>query len=485
MSNHEKFFINGQWVDPVTPAKMQVINPATEESFTEISVGSAADVDRAVAAAKAAFPAFSATPKALRLALLKRILDAYNDRAEDLAQAVSDEMGAPLRWAREAQTWAGRVHLEATIAALEKFELESHRGTTRVVREAIGVAALITPWNWPLNQIVCKVAPALAAGCTVVLKPSEIAPISAIIFSEIIQTAGAPNGVYNMINGTGQDVGHFLSAHADVDMVSFTGSTRAGIQVAKAAADTVKRVAQELGGKSPNIILEDADLETAVRKGVESCFGNSGQSCDAPTRMLVPRSKMQQVYAIARKTAEAMRVGDPRSDETLMGPVVSELQFHKIQRLISLGIEEGAVLVAGGLGRPAGLERGYYVRPTIFGNVTPEMTIAREEIFGPVLVIMGFDSEVQAIQIANDTAYGLAAYVQSSDMVHARSVARQLRAGQVSINYPEWDIYAPFGGYKQSGNGREYADWGIHEFLEVKALIGFGSDAGINGDCSS
>ncbi len=480
MSNHEKFFINGQWVDPVNPAKMQVINPATEEAFTEISVGSSADVDRAVAAAKGAFPAFSATPMTLRLALLKRILDAYNDRIEDLAQAVSNEMGAPLSWAREAQTWAGRVHLEATIAALEKFEFESQRGTTRVVKEAIGVAALITPWNWPLNQIVCKVAPALAAGCTVVLKPSEIAPISAIIFSEIIQAAGVPDGVYNMIIGTGQDVGHFLSAHPDVDMVSFTGSTHAGIQVAKAAADTVKRVAQELGGKSPNIILDDADLETAVRQGVEKCFGNSGQSCDAPTRMLVPRSKMQQVYAIARQTAETMRVGDPRSDETLMGPVVSELQFQKIQRLISLGIEEGATLVAGGLGRPEGLTRGYYVQPTIFGDVTPKMAVAREEIFGPVLVIMGFDSEAQAIEIANDTVYGLAAYVQSTDMIHARSVARQLRAGQVSINYPEWDTYAPFGGYKQSGNGREYADWGIHEFLEVKALIGFGSDAVIN-----
>jgi len=480
LSNHEKFFINGQWVDPVTPAKMQVINPATEEAFTEISVGSSADVDRAVAAAKGAFPAFCATPMTLRLALLKRVLDAYNDRVEDLAKAVSDEMGAPLSWAREAQTWAGRVHLEATITALEKFEFESQRGTTRVVREAIGVAALITPWNWPLNQIVCKVAPALAAGCTVVLKPSEIAPISAIIFSEIIQAAGAPDGVYNMINGTGQDVGHFLSAHNDVDMVSFTGSTHAGIQVAKAAADTVKRVAQELGGKSPNIILDDADLETAVKKGVESCFGNAGQSCDAPTRMLVPRSKMQQVYAIARQTAKTMRVGDPRSDETLMGPVVSELQFQKIQRLISLGIEDGATHVAGGLGRPEGLTRGYYVQPTIFGDVTPKMAVAREEIFGPVLVIMGFDSEAQAIEIANDTVYGLAAYVQSTDMIHARSVARQLRAGQVSINYPEWDTYAPFGGYKQSGNGREYADWGIHEFLEVKALIGFGSNAGIN-----
>ncbi len=477
MSNHLKFFINGQWVDSVTPATLPVINPATEEAYTSISLGSAADVDRAVAAAKAAFPAFSATPVAQRLALLKRILEIYNARSEDIAQAVSDEMGAPLSWARDAQTWAGRVHLEATITALENFVFEKQRGDTLVVQEAIGVAALITPWNWPLNQIVCKVAPAIAAGCTVVLKPSEIAPISGIVFSEIMQAAGTPDGVYNMVNGTGPDVGHYMSAHPDVDMVSFTGSTRAGIQVAKTAADTVKRVAQELGGKSPNIILEDADLETAVRKGVEGCFGNTGQSCDAPTRMLVPRSKMQQACAVAKATAEAIKVGDPRAEDTVLGPVVSELQFHKIQGLIGKGIEEGATLVTGGPGRPEGLTRGYYVRPTVFGDVTPDMTVAREEIFGPVLVIMGYDTEAQAIEIANDTVYGLAAYVQSPDLAHARAVARQLRAGQVNINYPDWDTHAPFGGYKQSGNGREYADWGIHDFLEIKGLIGYGAGA--------
>ena len=477
MIHHQKFFINGAWVDPVVPATLSVINPATEEAYTSISLGSSADVDRAVAAAKAAFPAFSVTPVAQRLALLQRILAIYNERAEDIAQAVCDEMGAPLGWARDAQTWAGRVHLEATISALENFEFEFQRGDTRIVKEAIGVAALITPWNWPLNQIVCKVAPAIAAGCTVVLKPSEIAPISAIVFSEVMQAAGTPAGVYNMINGTGPDVGHFMSAHKDVDMVSFTGSTRAGIQVAKTAADTVKRVAQELGGKSPNIILEDADLEAAVRAGVESCFANSGQSCDAPTRMLVPRGRMDEALEIAAKVAESTPVGDPRAQGTVLGPVVSALQFNKIQGLIGIGIDEGATLVAGGLGRPQGLDRGYYVRPTVFGNVTPQMAIAREEIFGPVLVIMAYDTQAQAIEIANDTVYGLAAYVQSADLHRARQVARQLRAGQVNINYPAWDTHAPFGGYKQSGNGREYADWGIHDFLEIKGLVGYGTRA--------
>jgi len=476
MSHHLQFYINGTWVDPVKPATLDVINPATEEAYTRISMGAAADVDRAVAAARAAFPAFSATTQAERLALLRRILAIYNERSEDIARAVSDEMGAPMGWARDAQTWAGRVHLEATITALENFTFESSRGGTRVVQEAIGVAALITPWNWPLNQIVCKVAPAIAAGCTVVLKPSEIAPISAIVFSEIMHAAGTPAGVYNMVNGDGPSVGQVMSGHKDVDMVSFTGSTRAGIMVAKTAADTVKRVAQELGGKSPNIILEDADLESAVRKGVEGCMSNTGQSCDAPTRMLVPRARHAEALAIAKLAAESQKVGDPQAPDTVLGPVVSELQFNKIQGLIKVGIEEGATLVSGGLGRPEGLSRGYYVRPTVFGNVTPEMTVAREEIFGPVLVIMPYDREEQAIAIANDTVYGLAAYVQSGDLAHARKVARQLRAGQVNINYPEWDTFAPFGGYKQSGNGREYADWGIHDFLEIKGIVGYGAE---------
>jgi aldehyde dehydrogenase (NAD+) len=475
MSHHLQLYINGAWVDPVKPATLDVINPATEAAYTRISMGSAADVDRAVAAARAAFPAFSATTPAERLALLRRILTVYSERSEDIARAVSDEMGAPMSWARDAQTWAGHVHLEATISALENFTFESSRGGTRIVQEAIGVAALITPWNWPLNQIVCKVAPALAAGCTVVLKPSEIAPISAIVFSEIMHAAGTPAGVYNMVNGDGPSVGQVMSGHKDVDMVSFTGSTRAGIMVAKTAADTVKRVAQELGGKSPNIILEDADLESAVRKGVEGCMSNTGQSCDAPTRMLVPRARHAEALAIAKLAAESQKVGDPQAPDTVLGPVVSELQFNKIQGLIKVGIDEGATLVTGGLGRPEGLSRGYYVRPTVFGGVTPEMTLAREEIFGPVLVIMPYDSEEQAIAIANDTVYGLAAYVQSGNIEHARKVARQLRAGQVNINYPEWDTFAPFGGYKQSGNGREYADWGIHDFLEIKGIVGYGT----------
>ncbi len=474
MNHHLHFYINGAWVDPATPATLDVINPATEEAYTRIAMGSAADVDRAVAAARAAFPAFTLTTKDERLKLLKRILEVYNERSEDIARAVSDEMGAPMAWARDAQTWAGRVHLEATIAALENFSFESQRGSTRVVHEGIGVAALITPWNWPLNQIVCKVAPAIAAGCTVVLKPSEIAPISAVVFSEIMHAAGTPAGVYNMVQGDGPSVGQAMSGHLEVDMVSFTGSTRAGIMVAKNAADTVKRVAQELGGKSPNIILADADLETAVRKGVEGCFGNTGQSCDAPTRMLVPRALHAQALAIAKISAEGHKVGDPQAADTVLGPVVSALQFSKIQHLIEVGIQEGATLVAGGTGRPEGLTRGYYVRPTVFGHVTPGMAIAREEIFGPVLAIIPYDSEEEAIAIANDTVYGLAAYVQSGDLGHARAVARQLRAGQVNINYPDWDTHAPFGGYKQSGNGREYADWGIHDFLEVKGIVGYG-----------
>jgi aldehyde dehydrogenase (NAD+) len=474
MSNHLKFYINGAWVDPAKPASLDVINPATEESYTKISLGSAADVDKAVAAAKAAFPKFSETTKAERLALLKKILEIYNRRAEDIALAVSDEMGAPMSWARDAQTWAGRVHMEATIKSLEDYEFEHQRGNSRIVKEAIGVVALITPWNWPLNQIVCKVAPAIAAGCTMVLKPSEIAPISGIVFSEIMHEAGVPAGVYNMVNGDGPSVGQVMAGHPDVDMVSFTGSTRAGIIVAKTAADTVKRVAQELGGKSPNIILDDADFEVAVTKGVEGCFGNTGQSCDAPTRMLVPAARHDEALAIAKKSAEGHKVGDPKAADTVLGPLVSQIQFDKVQRLIEAGIKEGATLVSGGTGRPEGLNRGYYVRPTVFGNVNNSMTIAREEIFGPVLAIMPYKTEDEAVAIANDTVYGLAAYVQSKDIGHARKIARRLRAGTVNINYPDWDTFAPFGGYKQSGNGREYADWAIHDFLEVKGIVGYG-----------
>jgi len=472
MSNNLKHYINGAWVDPVKPGTIDVINPATEEAYTKIAAGSAADVDRAVAAARTAFATFSQFTKAQRLDLLRKVAAAYEKRIADLAKAVSEEMGAPIKLARESHAQTGIAHLKSTIKALEAMEMEEQRGTTRIVREGIGVVGLITPWNWPLNQIAVKVGPALAAGCTMVLKPSEVAPITGIIFSEIMHDAGVPAGVYNMVSGDGPSVGQVMAAHPGIDMMSFTGSTRAGIIVAKTAADTVKRVSQELGGKSPNIILADADFEPAVRKGVYGCFNNSGQSCNAPTRMLVPLSLHDEALSIAKAAAEKHKVGDPKSEETMLGPVVSEVQFKKIQGLIEAGIKEGATLVAGGTGRPEGVNRGYYVRPTVFGNVTSEMTIAREEIFGPVLSIMPYETEEQAIAIANDTVYGLSANVESKDLDHARKVARQIRAGQVKINYPGWDTFAPFGGYKQSGNGREYADWGIHDFLEVKAIIG-------------
>jgi aldehyde dehydrogenase (NAD+) len=473
--NHDKFYIDGAWVSPAVPALLDVINPATERSYTRISVGAAADVDRAVAAAKRAFPAFSRTTREQRLALLRKILELYNERYGEIADAVTDEMGAPLKFAREAQAWAGQVHLQATIEALEELEFSHRRGATLILREAIGVVGLITPWNWPLNQIVCKVAPAIAAGCTMVLKPSEIAPVSGIIFAEVMHDAGVPKGVFNLVNGDGPTVGQYLSGHPDVAMMSFTGSTRAGIIVAKVAADTVKRVAQELGGKSANIILPDADLEDAVTRGTAACFSNSGQSCDAPTRMFVPAERHAEALEIAKGVAATHVVGDPRAPDTVLGPVVSRVQFDKIQRLIQAGIDEGATLIAGGVGRPEGLDVGYYVRPTVFGNVRHEMTISREEIFGPVLSILPYASEEEAIEKANDSVYGLAAYVSSTNLAHARAVAAELRAGTVNINYPDWDTHAPFGGYKQSGNGKEYADWGIYEFLETKGVVGYGA----------
>jgi len=474
MKNTDRFYINGAWVQPLNTATLPVINPATEKPITSIAMGNAADAARAIAAARAAFASFSQTSKSYRLELLKKMLVLYNERAEEIAQVVSDEMGAPLQFAREAQVWAGRVHMESTIAALEAFEFEEQRGKTRIIREGIGVVGLITPWNWPLNQIVCKVAPAIAAGCTMVLKPSEIAPLNAIIFAEIVHAAGVPAGVFNLVNGDGLTVGQALASSTDVDMVSFTGSTRAGVMVAKTAADTVKRVTQELGGKSANIILDDSDLRAAVTQGVAACFSNSGQSCDAPTRMLVPKDKLAAALDIAKQAAESHTVGDPRREGIQLGPVVSEMQFNKIQKLIQSGISEGAPLLTGGAGRPQGLDKGYYAKPTVFGPVKPGMTIAREEIFGPVLSIIPYDTEQQAVEIANDTVYGLAAYVQSGNPEHARKIARQLRAGQINVNYPDWDTTAPFGGYKQSGNGREYADWGITDFLELKAVVGFG-----------
>jgi len=473
-ANMLKFYINGQWVEPQSKVRIGVENPATEEIVCEVALGNQADIDAAIAAARAAFGAWTVVPVAERIALVKRVLEVYNSRYEDFAQAMSTEMGAPIEWARGAQAWAGQVHIESTITAAEEMVWEYSRGTTRIVHEGIGVCALITPWNWPMNQIACKVAPALIAGCTMVLKPSEIAPLSGVLFAEVCHEAGVPAGVFNLVNGTGPEVGARMSAHPEVDMVSFTGSTRAGTAVAAAAAPTVKRVAQELGGKSANIILPSADLAAAVAGGVEGCFGNTGQSCDAPTRMFVPRARHDEALAFAKAAAEAVVVGDPRDSATTMGPLISKAQFDKVQGLIAKGIEEGATLVTGGLGRPVGVNRGWFARPTIFGGVTNDMTIAREEIFGPVLAILPYDSVEGAIAAANDTPYGLAAYVQGP-VEEARAVARQLRAGQVSLNYPDWDTFAPFGGYKQSGNGREYAGWGIHDFCEVKGIVGWGS----------
>jgi aldehyde dehydrogenase (NAD+) len=475
MNHHAQFYVDGRWVDPAIKATLDVIDPATEQPFTTISLGAKADVDRAVAAASKAFESFSQTSRDERLALLRRILACYNGRAEDLAQAVSNEMGAPLAFAREAQVWAGRVHLEATILALETYDFQRIKGTSLIVKEPVGVAALITPWNWPLNQIVCKVAPALAAGCTVVLKPSEIAPISGIVFAEIVDAARAPPGVFNLVNGTGPDVGQIMAGHPGVDMVSFTGSTRAGIIVAKVAADSVKRVAQELGGKSPNIILRDADFGPAVRAGTLACFSNSGQSCDAPTRLLVPAERHDEAVGIAAAVAAEQKVGDPKTPGVDLGPVVSQMHFDKIQRLIEAGIAEGAELAAGGPGRPPGLNRGLCVRPTVFGGVKSGMTIEREEVFGPVLAVMPYETEDDAVRIANDTVYGLAAYISSANLDHARAVAARLRAGTVNLNYPAWDVHAPFGGMKQSGNGREYAEFGIDDYLELKAVVGYAS----------
>lgn len=473
MKDTTKFYINGQWVDPTTPKTCDVINPATEEAFATISMGSAADVNKAVAAAKAAFPAFSRTTREERMALLQKIMGVYQSRYDEIAETISKEMGAPIWLSKAAQAATGLGHFAKTLEILKDYTFEEDRGQTRIVREPVGVCGFITPWNWPINQIVCKVAPALAAGCTMVLKPSEVAPLNAHLLAEILDEAGVPAGVFNLVDGDGIEVGATLSAHPDVDMMSFTGSTRAGIEVAKAAAPTVKRVAQELGGKSANIILEDADLQSAVAGGVMGVMNNSGQSCNAPTRMLVPAAKHDEALKIAAAAAEKVTVGDPFAEGVKIGPVVSEVQFNKIQDLIQKGIDEGATLVAGGTGRPEGFNKGYFVRPTIFGNVSNDMTIAREEIFGPVLTILPYKDEAEAISIANDTVYGLSGYVSSGSIEHARDVASQLRTGNVHLNGAGPDFGAPFGGYKQSGNGREWGEFGFEEFLEVKAVLGF------------
>ncbi len=473
MDNSQKFYINGQWVEPSTRDSLDVVNPATEEVIATIAMGGQADVDAAVAAARAAFNSFSQTTRDERLALLARVIEVYKSRMGDIATAVSQEMGAPTMLAQRAQAPSGIGHLMAAAKALQEFEFAEDIGTTRVEYEPIGVCAFITPWNWPLNQIAAKVGPALAAGCTMVLKPSEVAPLNALLFAEVMHEAGVPAGVFNLVNGDGPTVGAALSSHPDVDMVSFTGSTRAGIEVARNAAPTVKRVAQELGGKSANIILDDVDFEKVVARDIGRMCVNSGQSCNAGTRMLVPKSRMAEVAAIAAAAADKIVAGDPTADGTTIGPVVSELQFNKIQGLIQKGIDEGATLVAGGTGRPEGINVGYFVRPTVFANVTNEMTIAREEIFGPVLSIIGYEDDDDAVRIANDTVYGLAGYVSSNDVERGRAVARRIRSGNVHMNGAGVDSNALFGGYKQSGNGREFGKHGLLEFLESKAILGY------------
>ncbi len=475
MSHALQFYIDGAWVDPAELKRLAIIDPSTEEPCGEIAIGSAEDVDKAVAAARRAFESFSLTSREERLALLRRLQTIYERRLDELGAVISREMGAPLPFAREWQAGIGLRHLKKAIETLETFRFEETRGTTMVFKEPIGVVGMITPWNWPMNQIMAKVAPALATGCTMVLKPSEIAPLSAILFAEMMDEAGVPAGVFNLVNGDGPSVGEAISRHPGIDMVSFTGSTRAGILVAKGAADTIKRVHQELGGKSAHILLPDVDLEAAVTKGVQGCFGNSGQSCNAPTRMFVPADRHDEAAEIAARAASAFKTGPADADGVHLGPVVSQMQYDKIQRLIETGIAEGASLVAGGLGRPDGMNRGYFVQPTVFAHVTPDMTIAREEIFGPVLSILSYESEEDAIRLANDTVYGLAAYIQSGDPARARRVASRMRAGSVYLNYPAWDPGAPFGGYKQSGNGREYADFGLEEFLEIKGVVGYGA----------
>jgi len=466
-----KNYINGEWLSSDATNLHDIINPATEESIGQVAYGTANDVDLAVAAARNAFEEYSQWTVEQRLELLSKIEKTYLARYNDVASAITAEMGAPVTFSQKAQAATGVGHLRSTIGALQAMKLEEKVGNSTVLKEPVGVCGLITPWNWPINQIMCKVAPAIAAGCTIVLKPSEIAPVNATILTEILDAAGVPAGVFNLVHGDGPGVGSAMSAHPDIDMMSFTGSTRAGILVAKAAADTVKRVAQELGGKSANIILEGAPLEKAIKSGVIGMFGNTGQSCNAPSRMLVPESLYEHAVAVAAAVAEHVQPGNPEDPATRMGPVVSEAQYNKIQGLIEKGIDEGAGLVCGGLGKPEGLETGYYVKPTIFRNVNNDMTIAREEIFGPVLVMIPYSDIDEAIQIANDSDYGLSGYVYGASTEEAMAVARRMRTGMVHLNGAANDISAPFGGYKQSGNGREWGAHGIEDFLEVKAVM--------------
>jgi aldehyde dehydrogenase (NAD+) len=474
MREYLKFYIGGQWTDPAEPRTFDVTNPATEQVCGNVAAGSAPDVDRAVAAARAGFAGWSTTSSQDRLEVLQSILEVYSKRADDLAAALTEEMGAPTALASSFQVGLGAGHLTTAIEVLKNFTFTEQRGATLVVKEPIGVCGLITPWNWPMNQIAVKVFPALATGCTMVLKPSEKSPFTGQIFAEILDAAGVPAGVFNLVQGDGPSVGVPLSCHPDVDMISFTGSTRAGIEIAKNAAPGVKRVTQELGGKSPNIILDDEAFAENVGKGVASMMGNSGQTCSAPSRMLVPGARMEEAIGVAREAASRTTVGDPNGD-FVIGPVVSAAQFEKIQALIQMGIDEGATLVAGGTGRPEGLEQGYYVKPTVFANVTNDMTIAREEIFGPVAAILGYDSVDHAVEIANDTEYGLAGYVAGADLEQARGVARRIRAGWVAIN-DGFDFCCPFGGYKKSGNGREWGEFGFDDYLEIKGILGYAPD---------
>jgi aldehyde dehydrogenase (NAD+) len=477
MQDTTKHYINGQWVISIDGREMPVENPSTEKKIATITLGGVADVDMAVAAAKDAFPSWAATNPSERIAALERLMEVYKTRAEDMAQAISREMGAPITLAKTAQVGSGAGHLKNTIRTAKAFVFErplgDHAPGDLIIHDPVGVCALITPWNWPMNQVMLKVAPALAAGCTVVLKPSELSPLSAILLAEMIDEADFPPGIFNLVNGDGAGVGAYLTAHPDVDMVSFTGSTRAGVAISKAAADTVKRVSLELGGKGANIIFADAD-EKAVTRGIRHCLNNSGQSCNAPTRMLVERAIYEHAVETARTVAEKTEVGPANIEGRQIGPVVSKVQLNKIQFLIKRGIDEGAKLIAGGLGRPDGLNRGYFVRPTIFADVTQDMTIWREEIFGPVLCITPFDCEEEAINLANDTSYGLTNYVQTSNKARARRVARQLRSGMVEMNGKFSGAGSPFGGMKQSGNGREGGAWGLEEFLEVKAVSDWG-----------
>ena len=467
-----QFYIDGAWVDPALPRTLGVANPATEQTFAHISLGSAADVDRAARTARRAFASYAETSVEERLAFLRRIIQGFKARLPELARTMTLEMGAPITFSTERQATVALFHFEEAARVLADYAFEQRLGPGIVRREAIGVCGLITPWNWPLNQVASKVAPALATGCTVVLKPSEIAPLSSMLFAEIVHAAGLPPGVFNLVNGDGPTVGEAIASHPEIDMVSFTGSTAAGVRVAKLAADTVKRVAQELGGKSANIVLPDADLKAAVTQGVHACYTNAGQNCQSPTRLLVHRSQRDDAFEAARAAVASIRLGDPMDPASTMGPLVSRAQFDKVQALILAGIDEGATVVAGGSGRPAGFDRGHYVRPTVFGDVTPAMRIAREEIFGPVLSILSYDSEDEAVAIANDTPFGLAAFVQSKDPKRARAVANRLRAGRVYLNGAPFDRSLPFGGYKQSGNGREFGIFGFEEYLEVKAILG-------------